>query len=250
MSQGASTPVSSAGTPLQGKRALVAGASRGIGEAIASRLLEAGMTVVGLARSADGLQASRARMPAPQRYLPFACDLAADAGLQSLAQHGHARELDLLVLSSGTMHTGTTIAATLAQFDEQYAANLRAPYALVQAALPGLVARRGQIVLICSSAALHGRAGVGQYAALQAATRSLGESIRDEVNRDGVRVLTVLPGSTAGARQQALHRNAGLEYREDVLMQPDDVARMVIASLQLPQSAEVTELHIRPMKKR
>lgn len=250
MSREASAPAATTETPLQGKRALVAGASRGIGEAVAGQLLEAGMSVVALARSAEGLQVSRARMPAPQRYLPFACDLASDAGLQSLAQHGHARELDVLVLSSGTMHTGTAVAATLAQFDEQYAANLRAPYALIQAALPGLVARRGQVVLICSSAALRGRAGAGQYAALQAATRSLGESIRDEINPDGVRLLTVFPGSTAGARQQALHRSAGVEYREEFLMQPDDVARMVLAALRLPQSAEVTELHIRPMKKR
>lgn len=249
MSRRLGGPEGSPETNLGGGRALVAGASRGIGAAIARQLIAAGMTVAALARSLEGLEAAQSGTSAPDRYLPLAGDLSSDAGLRLLADSGYARELDVLVLSSGIMHGGTTLHATLAQFDEQYAANLRAPYALVQAALPGLIARRGQIVVICSSAATKGRAGVGQYAALQAATRSLSESIRDEVNPDGVRVLAVFPGRTAGARQMALHQHAGARYREDVLMQPDDVARMVIASLRLPRSAEVTELHMRPLKK-
>lgn len=249
MSPPARTPRHDAGTPLEGSRALVAGASRGIGEAIAHRLIEAGATVVGLARSREGLEAARARMPSPDSFLPCACDLSTDAGLRSLVASNHLQALDVLVLSAGIMHAGTTAAASPGEFDEQYAANLRAPFALVQASLPGLVARQGQIVVITSSAATRGRAGAGQYAALQAALRSLSESIRDEVNPQGVRVLAVFPGRTAGARQEALHRRAGVPYREDVLMQPDDVARMVVAALRLPRSAEVTEIHLRPMKK-
>jgi len=249
MSPPAHTPKPDAGTLLEGRRALVAGASRGIGAAIAHRLIEAGAIVVGLARSAEGLGAARARMPSPDGFLPCACDLSTDAGLRSLSASGHLQALDVLVLSASIMHTGTTTEADIDEFDEQYASNLRGPFALVQAALPGLIARQGQIVMIASSAATRGRAGMGQYAALQAALRSLSESIRDEVNPQGVRVLAVLPGRTAGARQEALHRRAGVPYREDVLMQPDDVARMVVAALRLPRSAEVTEIHLRPMKK-
>ncbi len=249
MSAPVGTPQHGSGIRLDGCRALVAGASRGIGEAIAHRLVEAGATVVGLARSADGLEAARTRMPSPDAFVPCAGDLSTDAGLRSVAASGHLQALDVLVLSAGVMHTGTTAEAGVGELDEQYAANLRAPFALVQAALPGLVARQGQIVVITSSAATRGRAGVGQYAALQAALRSLSESIRDEVNPLGVRVLAVFPGRTAGARQEALHLRAGVPYREDVLMQPDDVAQMVLAALRLPRSAEVTEIHLRPMKK-
>lgn len=243
------TPQQDASTPLEGCCAMVAGASRGIGEAIAHRLIEAGAIVVGLARSPEGLEAARDRMPNPKGFLPYACDLSTDNGLQGLSASGQLQALDVLILSASVMHTGTTNDASVDEFDEQYASNLRGPFALVQAALPGLIARQGQIVIIASSAATRGRAGMGQYAALQAALRSLSESIRDEVNPQGVRVLTVLPGRTAGARQEALHRRAGVPYREDVLMQPDDVARMVLAALGLPRSAEVTEIHLRPMKK-
>jgi len=242
-------PREASGTRLEGARTLVAGASRGIGEAIARRLIEAGATVVGLASSPQGLEATRGRMPSPAAFVPFACDLSTDAGLRSLADSGHLQALDVLVVSMGLIHTNMTGQATLGQFDEQYASNLRAPFAVVQGALPGLVARQGQLVIVSSSAATRGRAGHGQYRALQAALRSLSESIRDEVNSEGVRVLAMLPGNTAGARQKAMHRQAGVPYREDVLMQPDDIAQMVLASLRLPRSAEVTEIHMRPMKK-
>jgi NADP-dependent 3-hydroxy acid dehydrogenase YdfG len=234
---------------LERARAVVAGASRGIGEAIAWRLVEAGATVVGLARSAEGLDAAGGRMPAGGRFIAMPCDVSTDAGLRGIANAGWLREIDVLVLSAGIMHEGPAASATPGEFDELFATNLRAPYALIQLAMQGLIASGGQIVLISSSAALGGRSGAVQYAALQAALHSLSKSIRDELNPLGVRVLTVFPGRVAGARQQAIHRRAGVPYREEVLMQPDDVAQMVLASLRLPYSAEVTELHLRPMRK-
>jgi len=64
-----------------------------------------------------------------------------------------------------------------------------------------------------------------------------------------VRVLSVYPGRTASAMQEEVHRIEGLPYRPERLLQPADVAASVVAALELPGTAEVTDLHIRPMHK-
>ena len=134
-------------------------------------------------------------------------------------------------------------------FDRQYQANLRAPFALTKGLLPSLRRTRGQIVFVSSSAALVARANAGQYAATQAGLRALSTSLRDEVNQDGIRVTTVFPGRTATPRQAMIHDWEGKPYHPDRLLQPEDVAAIVVASIALPRTAEVTEISIRPMTK-
>ena len=77
----------------------------------------------------------------------------------------------------------------------------------------------------------------------------MADSFRDEVNERGVRVLSVFVGRTASRMQAAVHEHEGRPYRPERLLQPDDVASMIVAALQLPRTAEVTDLHIRPMLK-
>jgi NADP-dependent 3-hydroxy acid dehydrogenase YdfG len=73
--------------------------------------------------------------------------------------------------------------------------------------------------------------------------------LRQEINADGVRVLSVYPGRTAGLMQELVHKMEGKAYHPERLMQPEDVAAMVIQALCLPRSAEVTEIFVRPMIK-
>jgi len=126
---------------------------------------------------------------------------------------------------------------------------VRGPYLLTQCLLPLLRRRPGQVVFINSSAGLTARANVGQYAATKHALKAVADSLRDEVNRDGVRVLSVFPGRTATPTQEALHRLEGRPYRPERLLQPADVAAVVVHALGLPRTAEVTEIKIRPLVK-
>jgi NADP-dependent 3-hydroxy acid dehydrogenase YdfG len=139
--------------------------------------------------------------------------------------------------------------AAIGDLDRQYRTNVRGPYLLTQALLPFLRPCHGQIVFMNSTVGLEARADVGQYASTQHALRAIADALRAEVNSDGVRVLTVYLGRTATARQARIFQLEGRRYSPDLLMQPDDVAQMVMAALLLPRTAEVTEIRMRPLIK-
>ena len=77
----------------------------------------------------------------------------------------------------------------------------------------------------------------------------MADSLREEVNAAGVRVLSVFPGRTATPTIERLFESEGRPFDPGVLLQPDDVASAVIGALSLPRTAEVTNLSIRPLAK-
>jgi NADP-dependent 3-hydroxy acid dehydrogenase YdfG len=232
--------------------ALVTGGSQGIGRAIALALAKDGKSLLLVARRAGPLddvvrEARALGATAEGRTIDLVDDQDRDrliAEVESLPSG-----LDLLVHSAGMIARADVADASVDDFDHQYQANLRAPFALTKALLPSLRRTHGQIVFISSSAALVARANASQYAATQAGLRSLSTSLRDEVNQDGIRVTTVFPGRTATPRQAMIHGWEGKPYHPERLLQPEDVAAIVVASITLPRTAEVTEISIRPMIK-
>jgi NADP-dependent 3-hydroxy acid dehydrogenase YdfG len=253
-SQDPAAPRSSAmGKTLKDQVAVVTGASSGIGRAIACALAESGSQLCLVARRKQLLEvlAEDLRSVSPRCHV-CCTDLTRDDEIHSLSSmvQSELGGVDILVLCGGSMFHGRTEQASLDELDLQYRSNLRAHYALVQLLLPSLRERQGQIVFINSSLGMRpGSAGVGQYAALEHGLRALADSLRDEVNGDGVRVLSVYPGRTATPRMEAFYRERGLPYYPEVLMQPEDVAGMVVAALSLPRTAEVTDISMRPMQK-
>jgi NAD(P)-dependent dehydrogenase (short-subunit alcohol dehydrogenase family) len=158
-------------------------------------------------------------------------------------------QADLLVHCAGAIALGTVEEAQVQDLDRQYETNVRGPFLLTKALLPLLKVREGQVVFVNSTAGLVARAGVSHYAASKHALRALAESLREEVNPDGVRVLSVFLGRTATPMQAGLHEAEGKPYAPERLIQPDDVASIVLCALSLPRTAEVTEIRVRPMKK-
>lgn len=237
---------------LKNQLAVVTGASSGIGKAIALALANQGAEVCLVARRHEVLNdvARRAQATGARSHVRPA-DLTRDEDIHDLTR-GLQRDfdrLDVLILCGGAISHGPLERAPLADFDLMYRSNLRAHYALTQALLPLLRKRRGQIVFINSSAGLRSPATVGQFAATQHALRAVADSLRDEVNADGIRVLSVYPGRTATPRMAALFEKEGRPYRAELLMQPEDIAAMVIHALSLPRTAEVTEISMRPLMK-
>jgi NADP-dependent 3-hydroxy acid dehydrogenase YdfG len=96
---------------------------------------------------------------------------------------------------------------------------------------------------------LNAVAHIGQYAATKHALRAVADSLRAEVNPAGVRVLSVFLGRTATPMQATVHQMEGRAYRPELLIQPQDVATLVLNTLSLPRTAEVTDIHLRPMIK-
>jgi NAD(P)-dependent dehydrogenase (short-subunit alcohol dehydrogenase family) len=234
---------------LQGKVAVVTGASGGIGGALAVALAAAGADLFLGGRDRERLEATAERAGVHgRRVVVHRADLTDEAAVDELAARLTAElgGCDVLVHAAGVFHLGAVDATPVAELDRQLGVNLRAPYLLTRVLLPGLCRRQGEIVFVNSTVA--GRAGVGAYAASKQALKTLADSLRDEVNRAGVRVLSIFPGRTASAMQEEIHRLEGRPYRPRRLLQPEDVAATVVHALCLPRTAEITDLQVRPMQ--
>ena len=225
--------------------ALVAGASGDIGRAIAFDLLGAGVEVFMLGRSM-----ARLVQPPPEDFREncrfIVADLIDDDAIARVNIEILSRSrLDVLVLSTGTYERSNEPAV----FGRQIAANVVGPYALLQRLLPLLIKAKGQVVFINSTQALRAAAGLGQYAATKHAVKAVADSLRDEVNANGVRVLSLFLGRTASERQRAIFAAEGRPYPPERLIQPADVAEPVLSLLRLPRTSEVTDIVLRPMQK-
>ncbi len=231
---------------------VVTGATSGIGRAIARSLAAAGMALGIVGRDTTRLAAvsSEIRTHAV-RVESYLADLCSDDDIRRVSSDLQREfgALDVLIHSAGIFSAGRLLQASIDEFDALYRVNVRAPYVLTQALLPMLSVRRGQVVFINSSAGLRARAGIGAYAASKHALKAIADSLRAEVNELGIRVITVYPGRTATPQQEKIHEQEGKQYRSELLLQADDVAKAVLGALDMPRTAEVTDIHIRPMVK-
>ena len=236
---------------LSGRMAVVTGASSGIGRAIAVMLSREGAHLCAVGRNPVTLAETVATAQRFSQVRDFQIDLTVEESLHPLLGYlEDAGRLDILIHCAGVIHQDLMEHARIEDLDLQYATNVRAPYLLTQRLLPLLTAARGQIVFINSSVGLTGkRPEVGQYAATKHALRAIADSLREELNPKGIRVLSVYLGRTATPMQEALCREEGKVYRPEMLLQAEDVAALVVQTLMLPSTAEVTDISIRPMRK-
>lgn len=233
-------------TKFTNRRALITGASSGIGQAIALALAAEGAEIHAVARrwpaSSDPLQ---------KHWHLHETDLSVESQVFALVQTlcNDEQAVDILIHSAGAYAVGDVAQMPVETLDWLYQVNVRAPFLLTQKLLPALLSSQGQVVFINSSAGISSNSGLAGYSSTKFALKSIADSLRAEVNSQGVRVMSVYPGKTASSMQQTAHQLAGKPYDPANLMQPADVAQMVLAALALPATAEMTDLHIRPMKK-
>jgi NADP-dependent 3-hydroxy acid dehydrogenase YdfG len=237
---------------LGGQIAVVTGASSGIGRAIALGLADEGAAVCLVGRNLERLQTvSGSGRRSWERFSLHNADLTLDRDIRLLAARLQEQfgAIDILVHSAGVIALGTVEHASVEDFDTQYRINVRAPFALTQLLLPMLKSRRGQIVFINSSAGLHAKGSLAGYSASKHALKALADSLRAEINEIGLRVISVYPGRTATPMQSRIFEAEGRIYRPELLMQPEDVSRVVVEALKLPRTAEITDIMVRPANK-
>jgi NADP-dependent 3-hydroxy acid dehydrogenase YdfG len=233
---------------LAGRNAVVTGASGGIGRAVTLQLMAAGACVTAVGRDKERLKAlsSGAGGSVTLQELDLTDDISRRAFVDDMSA---GPRVDLLVLSAGIHSRGKHIDAPIPTLDSLYATNVRAPYALIQELLPMLRAGGGDIVVVNSTQGVRAAGGVGQYAATQHAVRAITDSLRQEINSDGVRVCIIHLGRAATPLQETIFQEEGRPYAPELLVQPKDVATVVMTVLELPDGAEITEVHLRPAKK-
>ncbi len=238
--------------PLARLVAVVTGASSGVGKSIAQHLAANGVQLA-LAGRRPGALRSTANLcrRAGATATCYQVDLLKDAEIKAFASQllNDFPGVDILVHSAGVISLSNIATASLDDFDLQYQCNVRAPFSLTQALLRSLITRRGQVVFINSTAGLHATGGASQYAATKHALKALADSLREEVNAAGIRVLSVFLGRTATPMQALVHRHEGRDYQPAELIQPEQVGMIVADSLALPRQAEITEIRVRPMRK-
>ncbi|MDQ4145912.1 MAG: SDR family oxidoreductase [Actinomycetota bacterium] len=226
--------------------AVVTGAGSGIGRAVALALAGKGAVVCAVGRRLDRLEDLAQEAGGDVRC--YSADLTLDEEVGALVEllSADVDDIDVLIHGAGIISLGPVASASVADLDAQYRTNVRAPYLLTQRLLPMLIKTRGQIVFVNSSAGLRSTANAGQYAATKHALKAIADAFRAEVNPQGVRVLSVYPGRTATPMQAGIHDAEGKAYEPERLLQPEEVASIILASLALPRSAEVTEISVRP----
>ncbi len=249
----ASTPKSTIqSSSLNERIVVVTGASSGIGKAIALNLAAQGATICLVGRNLTTLElvAENARM-VTSLTKSYQVDLTIDSDIQNLKVllEQDFGCIDILIHSAGIFSMGTIEYASVEDFDKQYKVNVRAPYLLTQTLLPMLKLRCGQIVFVNSSVGLRTKANLSQYSAAKHALKAIADTLRDEVNAYGIRVLSVYPGRTATPMQAIVHKMEGKIYQPERFMQTDDVAKVIMNILTLPRNVEVTDINIRPFYK-
>jgi short-subunit dehydrogenase len=235
-----------------GQKAIITGASSGIGQAIAADLARQGAALWVLGRSRSRLEESLCAWAASALSISAVeADLATASGAAAAADE-LLRQLDgvdVLVHCAGAISLGPIERAPVEQLDEQYHVNLRSPFVLTQALLPLLRKSQGQVVFVNSTAGLRANGNAAQYSATKHGLKALADSLRDEENRNGVRVLSVFCGRTSTPMQRAITGWEGKEFLPEYLMQPEDVASSLLQALTLPRTAELTDLSLRPFRK-
>ena len=159
------------------------------------------------------------------------------------------KNLDILLYAAGVIIPNHIEDVTRHEFEEQFNVNFRSVFTLVRALLPLLKEARGQVVVLNSSVIRGARGELSVYTAAKHALAGFTESLRQEVNPHGVRVVNIIPGKTATAMQQDLHRRKNIQMKDEMFIQPYEIAYTILKILKLPFTSEITELVIRPMKK-
>ncbi|MDT3396942.1 SDR family oxidoreductase [Streptomyces sp. B1866] len=223
---------------------LITGGGSGIGEAVAERLAARDEELWLLARDAGRAKELRERFPGARTVVG---DLAEPERLSwALGHQALPDRLDSLLHIAGVVDLGGVGELTPKVWNHQLAVNLVAPAELTRLLLPQLRAARGQVVFVNSGAGLRAHAQWGAYAASKHGLKALADALRWEESGNGVRVTTVYPGRTATPMQVCVHQQEGAEYDPERWMTPESVAATVLAALDLPKDAEITDLSVRP----
>ena len=231
-----------------GKVAVVTGASRGIGRAIANALVEARCTVIAVSRTMSAARKkSASRPPKSDTRLPITeirCDVRDEGSVALLfatvrSQFDH---VDILINNAGMAHTLRNIEdLSLETWREVLDTNLTGMFLCTRAALP--LMRAGAVIVNNLSVAARGVfAGESAYCASKHGALGFTDTLRAEVRGRGIRVVSLLPGPTA----TDIWNQFMPEAPRDKMMSPETVARAVIAAIALPENATVEELRLGP----
>jgi 3-oxoacyl-[acyl-carrier protein] reductase len=230
---------------LKGKIALVTGAGKGIGRAIAIALAHEGVDVGLIARTEKDLLEVAAELQSIGVKTAVATADVSDIQSVNAAVNNIQSTLgniDILINNAGTGTFGKFLELEPAEWENQVKVNLFGVYYTTRAVLPQMIKREtGDIVNISSTAGLRGNAGTSAYSASKFGVMGLSESLMQEVRKHNIRVTALAPSTVV----TDLAKSANLiNNNEDRMMQPEDFAELIIAQLKLNRRVFVKDASI------
>jgi short-subunit dehydrogenase len=229
------------------KTAIVTGATKGLGRAIAEKLASEGFTLCVCARSGKDLLAMQEYWSA---HLPKAIlyTLPADLGDKDQTQRfgqfcleKFGTAPDILVNNTGVYLPGGVLNEPEGQLETMMQVNVYSAYYLTRMLSPEMIARgSGHIFNICSVASLLALPGGGSYTVTKFALLGWSKALREELKTSGVKVTSIMPGATWSDSWK------GVDLPESRLMQASDIANTLWSAYQLSPSAVVEDIVLRP----
>ena len=227
---------------LKGKVALVTGAGKGIGRAVALALAAEGVHVGLLSRTEADLQTLAAEIaPLSVKTASIVADIAdrtaVEAAVAQVTQQ--LGPIDILINNAGIGSFAKFLDMEPAAWEHIIQVNLMGTYYVTSAALPGMIARQtGDIINISSTSGLRAAAGSSAYSASKFAIMGLTEALMQEVRKHNIRVSALTPSTVATPLSLA---NKLTDGNPDKVMQPEDLAEFIVAQLKLNRRIFIKE---------
>ncbi len=232
----------------QKQRALITGASSGIGKAVALAFAKAGVDVALVGRSVEKLAATaEAAKHAGVNAKTYSVDLACISQVQEKMQaiaHDFG-DIDILVNNAGMGYTGSLSETSLSDWQQVLDLNLTSVFQCIMGILPGMRDRhKGTIINIASIAGKHPFPNWGAYSVSKAGLIALSQTLAQEERPHGIRVTVISPGAvnTELWDQETVHVN----FDRSKMLTPEIVAESIVHTALLPQQAVVDELTLMP----
>ncbi|MGO4495532.1 3-ketoacyl-ACP reductase [Paenibacillus sp. 2RAB27] len=222
---------------LHNKTAIITGAGKGIGKATAIALATEGVQLGLMARTNSDLESLQAELTRTYRIKVFiaTADVSVKAEVDAAVSNLIERlgSIDILLNNAGIAQFGTLLDMDPDVWENIIKTNVLGTYYVTRAALPAMLKQSsGSIINISSSAGERGNATASAYSASKFAVIGMTESLMQEVRKSNIRVTALTPSTV----NTELASNAGLKIgEEDRMMQPEDVAELILMTLKLPQ---------------
>ncbi|QTV07067.1 3-ketoacyl-ACP reductase [Faecalibacter bovis] len=229
---------------LNGKTALITGAGKGLGKAMALALAKEGVNLLLVGRTLSDLETVASEAKTIDDTISVSISTADISELQEVKNSvneltENAASIDILINNAGILRVGGILDLPIEDFENTIKTNVLGTYYVMHEVLPYLTQQTSSdIINIASTAGLKGNANLSAYGASKAAVINMTEAVMQEFRKKGVRVTTINPSTIA----TEMTLNAKFtDGNEDRVLQPEDLAYLIVSHLKLPQRAFVKD---------